>query len=108
MTKHSLETNMKYKTPVLIAFLLIGATASAETLRCGSKIVDVGMTMEQVKKYCGKPSSTTIEEHDVRSGNRVVGKTELHIWQYNRSSGQNTAVLEFDQGKLMSIKYVSK
>ena len=39
---------MKYKTPVLIAFLLIGATASAETLRCGGKIVDVGMTMEQV------------------------------------------------------------
>jgi hypothetical protein len=108
MTKQSLETNMKYKIPVLIAFLLIGSTATAETLRCGSKIVNVGMTMDEVRKYCGKPSSTAVEEHDVRSGNRVVGKTQLHIWRYNRSSGQNTAVLEFDQEKLMSISYVRK
>lgn len=97
-----------YKIAVLIALLLIGTAASAETLRCGSKIVDVGMSMDEVRKYCGKPSSTEIEEHDVRAGNRVVGKTELHKWRYNRSSGQKTAVLEFDQNKLMSIKYVKK
>ena len=98
----------KLRSLLLIAFLIFPAISSAETLRCGSKIVDTGMTMEQVKKYCGKPSSTEIEEHDVRSGNRVVGKTQLHIWRYNRSSGQNTAVLEFDQEKLKSIKYVRK
>ena len=97
-----------YKITLLIAFLLIGTNATAETLRCGSKIVDIGMSMDEVRKYCGKPSSIAIEEHDVRSGNRVVGKTELHIWRYRRSSGQNTAVLEFDRDKLMSIKYVSK
>ena len=104
----SQEDNIMYKIPVLIAFLLIGTPVTAETLRCGSKIVDVGTSMDEVRKYCGKPSSITIEEHDVRSGNRVVGKTELHIWRYNRSSGQNTAVLEFDRDKLMSIKYVRK
>jgi hypothetical protein len=108
MTIHSLETNMTYRAAILIAALLLGAPAAAETLRCGSKIVDTGMTMDQVRKYCGKPSSTAVEEHDVRSGNRVVGTTELHIWRYNRSSGQKTAVLEFDRDKLMSIRYVSK
>ena len=99
---------MKYKILVLFSFLLIGTSASAETLRCGSKIVDVGMSMDEVRKYCGQPSSTAVEEHDVRAGNRVVGKTQLNIWRYNRSSGQNTAVLEFDQEKLMSISYVRK
>ena len=99
---------MTYKAAIFIAILLFAAPASAETLRCGSKIVDVGMTMDQVKKFCGNPSSNTVEEHDVRSGNRVVGTTELHIWRYNRSSGQKTAVLEFDRNKLMSIRYVSK
>ena len=99
---------MKYRILALAAFLLIGTSANAETLRCGSKIVDVGMTMDEVRKHCGKPSSTAVEEHDVRSGNRVVGKTQLNIWRYNRSSGQNTAVLEFDQEKLMSISYVRK
>jgi len=97
-----------YKIAILFTLLLIGTHVKAETLRCGSKIVDTGMTMDEVRKYCGKPSSTEIEEHDVRAVNRVVGKTELHIWRYNRSSGQKTAVLEFDQQKLMSIKYVSK
>jgi hypothetical protein len=99
---------MNYRCTILIAALLTGNPAFAETLRCGSKIVDVGMSMDEVRKYCGNPSSTAVEEHDVRSGNRVVGKTELHIWRYNRSTGQNTAVLEFDQNKLMSIKYASK
>ena len=97
-----------YKIPILIAFLLIATPASAETLRCGSKIVAVGMSMDEVRKYCGQPTSSVVEEHDIRSGNRVVGKTEFHIWRYNRSSGQNTAVLGFDQNKLMSIKYESK
>jgi hypothetical protein len=108
MTKQSLETNMTNKFLIIAVSLMLAAPVSAETLRCGSKIVDVGMSMDEVKKYCGKPSSTAIEEHDVRSGNRVVGKTELHIWRYNRSSGQSTAVLEFDREKLMSIKYVKK
>lgn len=99
---------MSFRILIIIASLLLGSPAIAETLRCGSKIVDTGMTMDEVRKYCGKPSSTVIEEHDVRAGNRVVGKTELHIWRYNRSSGQKTAVLEFDRQKLMSIKYVSK
>jgi len=64
--------------------------------------------MSDVKGYCGNPSSTSIEEQDVRSGNRVVGKTQVHTWRYARGSGQRTAVLEFDQENLMSIRYESK
>jgi len=98
---------MKPHFCILIA--LLWATASnADTLRCGSKIVQTGMTMAEVKKYCGNQSSTSIEEQDVRSGPRVVGKTQIHTWRYNRSSTQRTAVLEFDQEKLMSITYESK
>ena len=92
---------------ILIA-LLWATTSNADTLRCGSKIVQTGMTMAKVKKYCGNPSSTSIEEQDVRSGPRVVGTTEIHTWRYRRSSMQRTAVLEFDQEKLMSITYESK
>jgi len=98
---------MKPQFFILIA-LLWASTSNADTLRCGSKIVQTGMTMTEVKKYCGNPSSTSIEEHDVHAGPRVVGKTEIHTWRYNRASGQRTAVLVFDQEKLMSITYESK
>jgi hypothetical protein len=99
---------MKY---CAIAFILVIFTTTAraeDTLRCGSKIVRTGMTSADVRKFCGKPSATEVEVHDVRSGGRVVGKTELNIWTYNRASGQNAAVLEFDQDKLLSIRYVRK
>jgi len=99
---------MTLKVLLMTAILFMTFSASAETLRCGNKIVDVGMSMADVEKYCGRPSSKMVEEQDVRAGNRVVGKTQLHIWHYNRSSGQNTAVLQFDLERLVSINYISK
>jgi len=100
---------MKARLAILATLACVLAwPAFADTLRCGSKIVETGMNMDDVKKYCGAPSSTSVEERDVRSGNRVVGTTQFHTWRYNRMSGQDTAVLEFDQEKLMSIKYESK
>jgi len=95
--------------PIALLVLIFGASdAVAESFRCGGSIVRTGMTMDEVRSACGKPSSTEVEVHDVRSGNRVVGTTDMHIWRYNRSSGQRTAVLLFDNGKVMSITMESK
>lgn len=95
--------------PVTLAcasfFALFAANAAAEeSLRCGSKIVTIGMTSEEVLKYCGKPTSTEVEEHDIRSGGRVVGKTQLNRWTYKRGTTGKPKVLEFDQDKLISIE----
>jgi hypothetical protein len=90
--------------PIFILLFFSATISSAQdTLRCGSKIVKTGMSMDDVLKYCGMPDSKEIEEHDVRSGNRVTGVTEMHIWTYNRGSSGAPAVLEFDVEKLMSI-----
>ncbi len=100
---------MHMRVALTTALLLMTLPASAEdTLRCGSKIVKIGMTMTEVKKYCGNPSSTSIEEQAVHAGPRVVGTTQIHTWRYDRSTGQRTAVLEFDLEKLKSITYESK
>ena len=87
----------------LVIFFAAGASAK-DTFRCGSKIVNVGMTSDEVLKYCGKPTSTEVEEHDVRSGGRVVGKTQLNRWIYDRGTVGKPKILEFDQDKLISIK----
>ncbi len=60
------------------------------------------MTMDEVLGYCGEPASQTVETQDVRSGNQVVGKTEVHRWTYESYSA--TRVLVFDQDRLMSIE----
>ncbi len=100
---------MHMRVALTTALLLMTLPAATDdTLRCGSKIVKTGMTMTEVKKYCGNPSSTSIEEQDVHAGPRVVGTTQIHTWRYNRSTGQRTAVLEFDLEKLKSITYESK
>lgn len=91
---------------LLAASLLVLASQAASPqspMRCGAKIIDVGMTMAEVRQYCGEPASKKVEEHDVRSGNRVVGKTDVNIWTYQQS-GSLARVLEFDQDKLIRIK----
>jgi hypothetical protein len=94
---------------VLLLFGFSGEIlAASDTMRCGSKIVKIGMSMEEVLKYCGEPSTKEIEEHDVRSGNRVTGTTQLHIWSYNRAASQAPTVLQFDVDKLISIKTRAK
>lgn len=94
---------------VLLLFGFSGEIlAASDTMRCGSKIVKIGMSMEEVLKYCGEPSTKEIEEHDVRSGNRVTGTTQLHIWSYNRAAAQAPTVLQFDVDKLISIKTRAK
>lgn len=84
------------------ALALAAGAAGAETMRCGSKVISVGMSMAEVLQYCGEPSSREVEEHDIRSGNLIVGTTQLNRWTY--SSYSRTRVLEFDQEKLLSIK----
>ena len=87
----------------LLPFLALAVLAD-DTLRCGSKLVTIGMPADEVLKYCGEPTSREVEEQDIRSGNRVVGKTQLNRWIYSRGSAGEPKVLEFDQDKLTAIK----
>ena len=89
----------------LIAICLIGpvaANADDEGMRCGSKLVEIGMTQSAVLGQCGAPSSKSEEIVPVRSGNQVVGQTSIQRWTYAGYSA--TRVLVFDQDKLVSIE----
>jgi starvation-inducible outer membrane lipoprotein len=88
----------------LVAILVTTNFAVGQTVRCGSKIVKIGMTADEVLGYCGPPTRKEVEEHDVRSGGRVVGVTYLHRWFYDRGFSGKPKVLEFDQDKLIAIK----
>ncbi len=88
----------------LIVGSQLAATAIADgPFRCGSKIIDVGMTLGEVLEYCGEPNSKTTEFQDVRSSNnRILGTTEIHRWTYESYSA--TRVLVFVDSELQSIE----
>lgn len=91
-----------------LATLFAGpAPARNESLRCGSKLVNPGMSIEEVRKYCGQPAEASSEERPVRSGNRVLGSYQADIWQYRRGTNSH-AVLEFHDGVLKSISFPGK
>jgi hypothetical protein len=89
-------------TLVLVSALVAHASSADETIRCGSKIITTGMTRAEVQQYCGKPASEAVENVDVRSGKRVVGKTKVYHWTYEIAG--TTKVLVFDQDTLKSIE----
>ena len=86
---------------VVACCLLAGSVLADDDFRCGGHIVRVGMTQAGVLQACGEPATRTVEKVDVRSGNRVVGQTEVWRWTYEMSG--RTRVLVFVQEKLTSI-----
>jgi hypothetical protein len=86
----------------VIAAVLVGTAVADDSFHCGSHLIEVGMTQADVLEHCGGPTSKTVEEQDVRSGSRVVGKTQIHRWTYESYTA--TRVLVFDQDRLVSIE----
>lgn len=89
----------------IVPVVLIAAAGSAhadDDFRCSGRIVKAGMTDAAVLQACGAPESRQSETQDVRSGNRVVGKTVIWRWTYTIAG--RTRVLVFDQGTLKSIE----
>jgi hypothetical protein len=65
-------------------------------------LIEPGLTRTEVLALCGEPTSKSFEVQDVRSGTRVVGKTEVQRWTY--ASYSTTRVLVFDQDTLKAIE----
>jgi hypothetical protein len=87
---------------MLICLVTAGASLADGTFRCGSQLVEAGMSRAAVRGLCGEPTSTTVEVQDVHSGSRVVGKTTIERWTY--ASYSATRVLVFDQDTLKAIE----
>jgi hypothetical protein len=87
---------------VLCVIVPIGVALADNTFRCGNRLIEPGMTRAEVLALCGEPTSKSVEVQDVRSGTRVVGKTEIQRWTYEAYSA--TRVLVFDQDTLKVIE----
>jgi hypothetical protein len=106
---------MRWRTLfALTAMLVATATPAAnDVFRCGSKLVDTSMTMDEVMARCGEPTQRTVEEipQQVRRANGstyVSGTVIVETWTYDRGSSSFPAILRFEGGKLVSIEIVPR
>jgi len=105
---------MSARSVVAIACVLAASTAYADdVMRCGTVIVDVGMTTGQVVAKCGEPVSKEVETAPVKrrtasGGVMTSGTTSIERWTYDRGYGQFPALLTFEQGKLKSIELLAR
>ena len=89
-----------------LAVLLVAAPVAPaladDSFVCGSRIIELGLTQDEVLAQCGAPTSKDVQEEAVRSGNRTVGVTQKSRWTY--ASYSSTRVLVFDGDKLVGIE----
>lgn len=64
--------------------------AGADSLRCGSKLVDVGDSVEDLLDKCGEPTA--------REGNRLD-----NIWVYDQGPQHLKMIVRISEGVVQSI-----
>ena len=76
-----------------------------EFFRCGSWLVSADVSVVELLKKCGKPSSQEASTQDVRNEYGVkVGTSTTEIWRYDRGSRAAPMVVTIVDGKIQSIE----
>ena len=91
----------------MCALLVIvpGVCMSEEFFRCGSWLVSADVSVAELLKKCGKPSSQEASTQDVRNEYGVkVGTSTTEIWRYDRGSRAAPMVVTIVDGQIHSIE----
>ena len=87
------------------AGLAAAPAASAETLRCGSVLIQLGDDARYVLEKCGEPTAWTSiipAGHGIYGEVFQTGVTRADRWLYHRSPGQFPAILTIgDDGRVL-------
>ncbi len=98
---------------VCTAALLVSASARAEALRCGSKLITDGDTQEKVLQYCGEPVEKkrtwiTRQPRFEYGGQEIPfpGSEDVPVdlWTYDFGSSKLMRRIRFVAGKVDSIE----
>ena len=85
------------------------AAHADDSFRCGSGFTYREMSVAELLKKCGKPTSKTVVIEDVRSpgakgkGSIVRGQTAVETWRYERGRQASAMLVKIVDGKIQSI-----
>ena len=98
---------------LLASALLLSSAASADTLRCGSKLISEGDPIEKVRQYCGEPTATkrtwiTRQPRFEYGGQEIpfegTEDVPVDLWTYDFGANKLMRRIRFVAGKVESIE----
>lgn len=88
---------------LLLLALLLTAMPTLASMRCGTALVTLGDTVDQVQEKCGAPDQRRIEVPVQRPANaQRFNAVDVQHWAYDSSNGA-VRTLRFIEGKLVNI-----
>jgi hypothetical protein len=96
-----------------LAGLLIASGASADSVRCGSKVITEGDPIEKVSEYCGEPTETqrtwmTRQPRFEYGGQEIPFEgsedVPVDLWTYDFGPNKLVRRIRFIAGKVDSIE----
>ena len=108
-----MATRPPFPLPAVLAALLLPLGATADALRCGSKIISEGDPIERVLEYCGEPVATkrtwiTRQPRFEYGGQEIPfpGSEDVPVdlWTYDFGANKLMRRIRFVAGKVDSIE----
>jgi hypothetical protein len=73
--------------------------------RCGSWLVSSDVSLSELLKKCGEPSSKKVSVQDViGSYGKKLGTTRVETWRYDRGSRAAAMIVKVVDGKVESVE----
>jgi hypothetical protein len=94
----------------LTLLALGGAAYADEVMRCGSWVIAMPISLEELLSKCGEPAKKDVKTEDVRTGTKsghasqVVGTTTTEKWTYSPSTLSLPMVVTIVDGNVTSIE----
>ena len=98
---------------VLLALLLLPTLGAADAMRCGSRLISEGDSIDKVREYCGEPSETQrtwiVRQPRFEYGGQDIpfpGEEEVpvDVWTYDFGPNKLMRRIRFVAGKVDSIE----
>jgi hypothetical protein len=92
-----------------LLLLVLGSAAHAESMRCGSSVVNETVSVSELLEKCGEPVSKEIKTEDVIARNpdgftHKVGTKTIERWIYQQSSRALPMAVTIVDGKVSRLE----
>jgi hypothetical protein len=81
---------------LFLAMLFLPPLAQADSIRCGSRIIERGSSSAELKAFCGEPAEVTKQSS-------YLDQIEVEIWTYNFGPNQLMERVRIENGVVAQI-----